>query len=428
MESGLKESRRYLTILRAVLVSGVIVSFLVLAALTLWSGERATVTEKVLTSFGAAIASLLLLQLLVARDESSQENRERARRITNALVAVSVVFCSAVIAIAQVSQVTALFASLLLVALPVVAWRESGGAALAVGVSGTAATAALLVAGHSASVGIVAISTVGAVGLRLVWQRIIGEAEENARLLRQARTAASSLSEVILRVEQTVHRARIHEMTRERRRVAREIHDSVGYTLTGLIVQLGVIAKLVDHGEAHDRLRNLERIARGALQEVRKEVGTLRAEIRADEIVSYRNRWIQVCEYFAECTGIQVDHEFATNLESVPPHIGDTVYRVIQESLTNAYRHGEATIVDVSMSWKEGLDLILLRVSDNGRGLEQIKPGNGLSGVRERVESLAGSMVIQSEAGRGFDLGVDIPWNGPVRDPSTSGARAEAAV
>ena len=244
--------------------------------------------------------------------------------------------------------------------------------------------------------------------------KILKEAASNFRLLGQARSAASTLSDIILRVEQTVHRARIHEMTRERRRVAREIHDSVGYTLTGLIVQLGVVNRLVTNPEAQSRIGNLETIARRALQEIREEVGILRAEVNED-VVPFLTRWIQVCDYFAECTGIRVDHSFRGDLAQVPGPIGETVYRVIQEGLTNAYRHGEATIVDVSMTWKRELGLILLRISDNGRGLDSLKPGNGLNGIRERVESVSGSLVIQSEPGRGFDLGVDIPWSGPVR-------------
>ncbi len=276
------------------------------------------------------------------------------------------------------------------------------------------AAAAVLFAtrGHASALFAI-VAGVGVMVFSVTLGRMLAEAASNYRLLGQARSAASTLSDVILRVEQTVHRARIHEMTRERRRVAREIHDSVGYTLTGLIVQLGVVNRLVTSADAKRRLEKLESIARQALQEVRQEVGVLRADV-AEDVVPFLNRWIQVCDYFAECTGIRVDHTFDPSLTLVPAKIGETVYRVIQEGLTNAYRHGEATIVDVSMAWKPERQLILLRISDNGRGLKEIRPGNGLSGIRERVESMAGSLVMQSESGRGFDMGVDIPWDGPL--------------
>jgi signal transduction histidine kinase len=292
-------------------------------------------------------------------------------------------------------------------------WDAKGVVAVTVGLTAVLGLLLLVSRGAIAACTVVGIGAMVTVA-RTTTARILAEAAENNRLLRQARSAASSLSDVILRVEQTVHRARIHEMTRERRRVAREIHDSVGYTLTGLMVQLDVVRRLVDNPEARERLRNLEVIARGALQEVRKEVGALRTEIEENKVVSYRSRWIQVCEYFGECTGIRVDHRFSENLEGVSPEIGETVYRVIQEGLTNAYRHGEATIVDVSMSWKEARQLILLRISDNGRGLDSLKPGNGLGGVRERVGLLSGSVVFRSQTGRGFDMGIDIPWSGPA--------------
>ena len=71
-----------------------------------------------------------------------------------------------------------------------------------------------------------------------------------------------------MRLEEMVHRARIYEITNERKRVAREVHDTIGYALTGLIVQIGVVRKLVENQVARDRLESLEGIARTALQEV----------------------------------------------------------------------------------------------------------------------------------------------------------------
>ena len=97
--------------------------------------------------------------------------------------------------------------------------------------------------------------------------------------------------------------------------------------------------------------------------------------------------------------------------------ISETVYRLIQESLTNAYRHGRADYVDVAMSWETDDELVLLRVSDNGRGALSLSPGNGLTGMRERVAELGGSVVWQSSPGRGFDIGVDIPWAGGASEP-----------
>ena len=289
----------------------------------------------------------------------------------------------------------------------------SGAGAVWIGIGFVLSTAAVLTVVQGVDTGLFVVAAgAGVLVVSLVVGKVMVEAASTFRLLGQARSAASALSGVILRVEQTVHRARIHEMTRERRRVAREIHDSVGYTLTGLIVQLGVVSRLVTSPEAISRLESLESIARKALQEVREEVGNLRADVD-ENVVPFLNRWIQVCEYFAECTGIRVDHRFGRGLEHVPVSIGETVYRVIQEGLTNAYRHGEATIVDVSMTWKKERGLVLLRISDNGRGLDKLRPGNGLNGIRERVASVSGSLVIQTEPGRGFDLGIDVPWNGP---------------
>ena len=379
-------------------------------------GVRADVrpfAERIASAAAPALAVLVLAHLTL--DRLSAAPRSTGKTLV-------VVLCALLAAGSTVWNTAPEPVALLLVPLCVsyIAATAHGSGAVWIGTGYLLSSTAALAAFRGTAAGLVALAAgTGVLVAHLAMASVLREAAANFRLLRQARTAASTLSGVILRVEQTVHRARIHEMTQERRRVAREIHDSVGYTLTGLIVQLGVVNRLVTSPEAKSRLESLESIARRALQEVREEVGNLRADV-SEDVVPFLNRWIQVCDYFAECTGIRVDHRFSRELEHVPVSIGDTVYRVIQEGLTNAYRHGEATIVDVSMSWKKERGLILLRISDNGRGLDSLKPGNGLSGIRERVESLAGSLVIQSEPGRGFDMGVDIPWAGQVA-PMTGG-------
>jgi signal transduction histidine kinase len=100
------------------------------------------------------------------------------------------------------------------------------------------------------------------------------------------------------------------------------------------------------------------------------------------------------------------------DLEEIGGNISEAFYRVIQEALTNAYRHGGADYVDVSMGWERAAGLVLLRVSDNGSGTAKVTPGNGLTGMSERIARLGGSIAWRTLPGRGFDLGIQVPWRG----------------
>ena len=275
-----------------------------------------------------------------------------------------------------------------------------------------AAAAAVYVRNGSELWAVTALMTGLVFTARIYGERIMTAWRETSRLFNQARWAASELSNVVMRLEESVHKARIYEITNERKRVAREVHDTIGYTLTGLIVQIEVAGKLVTNPVAKKRLESLLEIARKALHDVRREVTALREDIRSDSIVSWSQRWVQACDYFSECTGVRVDHHIHESLDSIPGEIGEMFYRIIQEGLTNAYRHGEATKVDVSMTWKETIGMILFRISDNGVGTGKLKAGNGLRGIKERIEMFGGTLAYDSLPGKGFDLGVDLPWGG----------------
>ena len=157
-------------------------------------------------------------------------------------------------------------------------------------------------------------------------------------------------------------------------------------------------------------MAHIEEMVDDSLQDVRREVSMLRDE-SAVRCVGM-SRWRRLCEVFAVSTGVRVSVKLTSDLEVVTEEISETIYRIIQESLTNAYRHGGADHVDVSGTWKRSDGLLLVRISDNGRGASEVVPGNGLSGMRERLEALNGTLAWMTRPGRGFDLGVEIPWRG----------------
>jgi signal transduction histidine kinase len=231
-------------------------------------------------------------------------------------------------------------------------------------------------------------------------------------LFDQARWAASQFTNVNVRMQDNMDRTAGTARAKERVRVAREVHDSVGYALTGSLLQIRAANKLLatDPAATAVRLEHVEEMIQSAIQDVRAEVSRLRDEDAIHRIGT--SRWKRLCEAFADSTGIRVSATIPESLETVSEGISESVYRIIQESLTNSYRHGRADHVDVSMSLDLSPQKILLRISDNGSGAGAVQLGNGLKGMQERTSKLGGTLALQSSPGRGFDIGIEIPLGG----------------
>jgi signal transduction histidine kinase len=102
------------------------------------------------------------------------------------------------------------------------------------------------------------------------------------------------------------------------------------------------------------------------------------------------------------------------DLDSLSEHVNLTIYRLVQESLTNSFKHAEANHIDVVLNRSRQANEIQLVVSDDGKGmdLQERKSGMGLSGMRERAAMLGGTLVIDSAPGRGFTVEARIPAEG----------------
>jgi signal transduction histidine kinase len=239
--------------------------------------------------------------------------------------------------------------------------------------------------------------------------------KHETRLYDHSRAEVAQLTSMYAKMSDDIDRAEGVSRIRERERVAREVHDTVGYTLSAVLMQIGVVRRmLATQPENLDtRLSKLEEMIRRSIQDVRGEVSRL----RDDSVVTGagRSRWIRLCQVFSESTGMRVHCDIPEELEYVSEELSNTLYRVFQESLTNAYRHGHADYVDITMKLDEERGLVLVRVSDNGVGGDTPMPGNGLTGMRERIESIGGSLAWKTLPGRGFDVGIDVPakWKSP---------------
>jgi two-component system, NarL family, sensor histidine kinase UhpB len=192
----------------------------------------------------------------------------------------------------------------------------------------------------------------------------------------------------------------------ERLRVARELHDEIGQTLTAVTIQAERAAE-GDLATASEGLRRLADAVRETLDEVRRIARELRPEALDD--LGLVNALIALCSRVDAQDGPRVRRELDGNLPPLSPDVELVVYRIAQESLTNAVRHSHARSVTVSL--KADAETVILRVTDDGRGIPSQLPAGtaGMAGMRERARLVGGRLAIESRAGEGTEVGLTIP-------------------
>ena len=184
----------------------------------------------------------------------------------------------------------------------------------------------------------------------------------------------------------------------ERTRLARELHDTLAHTLTAVVVSLEAGKKLLakDPEKALAEINKSQEQARRGLDEVRNTVKALRpVELeQMDFIAAIRS----LARDYAG-SGILIEYEHDDTLE-LNPHLETNLYRIIQESITNSVRHGQANKITVRLNRNE--DGLLLDIEDNGRGCRDLVEGYGLRGIRERANELGGQVVFENSKKGGF--------------------------
>ncbi|MFK7985149.1 MAG: sensor histidine kinase [Sandaracinaceae bacterium] len=206
-------------------------------------------------------------------------------------------------------------------------------------------------------------------------------AEANARLAAQADTTAELAA------------------TRERNRVAREVHDVLGHYLTVVHVNLAAADKQLDADPARARalVEKARELTHEGLQELRSSLSLLRRERRPlDEALTRLASHATALDVHLDIEGTPRPLDEATEL---------TLYRVAQEGLTNARRHAGATFVQLLLRFD---DCVTLRVRDDGQGVEGAVSGSGLDGLRERVAEIGGVLNVVNMPQRGFELRVEV--------------------
>jgi signal transduction histidine kinase len=204
--------------------------------------------------------------------------------------------------------------------------------------------------------------------------------------------------------------------TRERNRLAREIHDSLGHYLTVINVQLAAAQAVLesDRPRALDALRQAQTLAQEGLADVRRSVAALRAGPTAGRPLP---ETVAELADEARAAGLAVTLDVQGAPCALAPQAELTLYRAAQEALTNVRKHARAARVDVTLAYEPAR--VRLSVADDGVGASLQSPpqnggereggGFGLIGVRERAALLGGALRTQSAPGEGFRLEVELP-------------------
>lgn len=208
----------------------------------------------------------------------------------------------------------------------------------------------------------------------------------------------------------------------ERRRVAQELHDEVGQSLTAVLLDLKRIADHAPEGTRAE-LGHAQETTRAGLEEVRRIAHRLRPGVLED--LGLVSALTELAAELRDHSGLRVTRDLAPAPPGLDSEAELVIYRVAQESLTNAARHSGASTVGLSL--EPAPDRVVLRVHDDGRGLEGAGEGAGLRGMRERALLVGGRLRVGSRPAGGTEVWLGVPLSrgsprpaGPSSPPSPS--------
>lgn len=229
-------------------------------------------------------------------------------------------------------------------------------------------------------------------GAQDLYDRLRQKDEELKKVNKELETYASTIEEIAV--------------LRERNRISREIHDSVGHALATIRIQLGAIEEVskVNGEEASKMASYLSEFAKESMERVR---GAVR-ELKPREFEEFEGviAISEMIKNFQKLTGVEINLRVSDKLWRMNSDQTMVVYRIIQEFLSNSVRHGKATEIKVFLNFLE--TSLRVHLKDNGDGCGKVIPGVGLKSIKERVATWGGDVEYFTKEGKGFELVVSL--------------------
>jgi signal transduction histidine kinase len=252
------------------------------------------------------------------------------------------------------------------------------------------------------------VSSGASIGIAFAHDKLNRDPRFSSADLRVAEAFAQRAS-VAVELSQRVQRDSLRRMFEgqelERRRLARELHDETGQALTSVLLGLKAVETSDDVPVALAALREL---VVNTLQDVRRLAVELRPKALDDfGLLPAVERLV---ETFRAATGIEVQFESPLGEERLPAEVETTLYRVIQEALTNVAKHAAAQSVSVLLVRRDASATAV--IEDDGQGFtsaDEAEGGIGLAGMRERLALLGGRLIIESDAATGTTVAAEVP-------------------
>lgn len=197
----------------------------------------------------------------------------------------------------------------------------------------------------------------------------------------------------------------------ERLRVARELHDQVGQTLTGVLLQHESLIREAPVG-LRERIAETRETVRASLDDVRRIAGDLRPGTLED--LGLVRAVADLSDRSAESSQLELVRELDASIPALAEEVELVVYRVAQEGLTNVLRHAEASRTEVHLEALGDFG-VRLRLLDDGQGFGGAYEGDGIRGMRERAMLVGGDLSLTERAAGGVELRLDVPATSTVR-------------
>jgi signal transduction histidine kinase len=228
------------------------------------------------------------------------------------------------------------------------------------------------------------------------------------RLAEQFANRAAIAVDLSRRVARDALRRIVSGQELERQRLARELHDETGQALTSILLGLRAVEEAEGPDETSTAASHLRELVVGTLQDVRRLAVQLRPKALDDfGLVAAVERLVQA---FSEATAIRVDLEAQLGDERLPAEVETTLYRIVQEALTNIVKHAEASRVSIVLVRRSGSATVV--IEDDGKGFDPAElreESMGIIGMRERVGLHDGRLTLESTPGSGVTLAAEVP-------------------